>query len=199
MATNRMKRAALYVRVCRDGQTNDNQRLLLLTVAERRGWNVVKVYEDAGIRRGKGRDKRPSLEAAMNDAVRRRFDVLAVSSVDRLGLSTATIATALAELDAAGVAIYAEREGMDTTTPHGQTMLQMAVVFAELERSLMRDRLISGRARTRARGKQLERPTVGIDVEDAIRDGLEGGRGMLKEDGGGGRVNTEFGLRQFGV
>jgi DNA invertase Pin-like site-specific DNA recombinase len=151
-----------------EGQTNDNQRLLLLfTVAERRGWDVVKVYEDAGIRRGKGRDNRPSLEAAMNDAVRRRFDVLAVSSVDRFGLSTATIATALAELDAVGVAIYAESEGMDTTTPHGRTMLQMAAVFAKLERSLMRDRVVSGRTKTRARGKQLERPTVGIDVEDA--------------------------------
>lgn len=180
MVTKATKRAALYVRVSTDGQTTENQRMALATVAERRNWEVVKVYEDAGISGAKGREKRPGLDAAMKDAVRRRFDVLAVWSIDRLGRSTATVATALAELDAAGVAIYADREGMDATTPHGRAMLQMAAVFAELERGMIRERVNAGLARARAQGKRLGRPTVGGGVEGAIREALATGKGMLK-------------------
>jgi DNA invertase Pin-like site-specific DNA recombinase len=96
---------------------------VLEAVAERRGWGVVKVYEDAGISGAKGRDKRPAFDAMLKDALRRRFDVLMVWSIDRLGRSTATVAVALAELEAADVAIYADQQGMDATTPHSKAML----------------------------------------------------------------------------
>lgn len=79
------KRAALYLRVSTDGQTTENQRLALAAVVERRGWHLVQTYEDSGISGAKGRDKRPGFDAAMKDAVRGRFDVLAVWSIDRLG------------------------------------------------------------------------------------------------------------------
>ena len=174
------KRAAIYLRVSTDGQTTENQRLALAEVAARRGWQVVATYEDAGISGAKGRDKRAGLDAAMKDAVRRRFDVLAVWSIDRLGRSTATVATVLAELDAAGVAIYADREGMDATTPHGRAMLQMAAVFAELERGMIRERVVAGLTRAKAQGKQLGRPKVAGATEDAIRAALATGKGILK-------------------
>jgi DNA invertase Pin-like site-specific DNA recombinase len=68
----------------------------------------------------------------LKDATRRRFDMLMFWSIDGLGRSTAAVSSALAELDTVGVAIYADREGMDATTAHGKAMLQMAaVVFAE--------------------------------------------------------------------
>jgi len=174
------KRAAIYLRVSTDGQTTANQRLALAEVATRRGWQVVATYEDAGISGAKGRDKRAGLDAAMKDAIRRRFDVLAVWSIDRLGRSTATVATVLAELDAAGVAIYADREGMDATTPHGRAMLQMAAVFAELERGMIRERVVAGLTRAKAQGKQLGRPKVAGATEDAIRNALSAGKGILK-------------------
>jgi DNA invertase Pin-like site-specific DNA recombinase len=177
---SKAKRVALYLRVSTDGQTTENQRLALAAVAERRGWEVTRTYEDAGISGAQGRDKRPGLDAAMKDATRRRFDVLAVWSIDRLGRSTATVATTLAELDAAGVSIYADREGMDATTPHGRAMLQMAAVFAELERGMIRERVNAGLARAKAQGKVLGRPKVGGHVEDAIRAALASGKGMLK-------------------
>ena len=113
------KRAALYLRVSTDGQTPENQRLALEAVAQRRGWTVVETYEDNGISGAKGRDKRPAFDAALKDAVRRKFDLLMVWSIDRMGRSTATVAAALAELEAAGVAIYADKEAMDATTLHG--------------------------------------------------------------------------------
>jgi DNA invertase Pin-like site-specific DNA recombinase len=70
---------ALYARVSTDGQTTENQRLALEAVAQRRGWEVVQTYQDNGISGAKGRDKRPAFDAALKDAVRRRFDVLMVT------------------------------------------------------------------------------------------------------------------------
>jgi len=85
------------------------------------------------------------------------------------------------ELDAAGVAIYADKEAVDATTPHGRAMLQMAAVFAELERGMIRERIMAGLARVRAEGKKkLGRPMVGDKKEDAIRARLTAGDGMLK-------------------
>jgi DNA invertase Pin-like site-specific DNA recombinase len=175
------KRAALYLRVSTDGQTTDNQRRVLTEVADRRGWTLSTTYEDAGISGAKGRDKRPGFDAMLKDATRRRFDVLMFWSIDRLGRSTAAVAAALAELEAAGVAIYADKEAVDATTPHGRAMLQMAAVFAELERSMIRERVMAGLARVRAEGKKkLGRPRVGGKKEDAIRARLVAGDGMLK-------------------
>lgn len=103
------KRAAMYLRVSTDGQTVQNQRRVLETVAERRGWPIVAIYEDNGTSGAKGRDSRPGFNAMLNDASRRRFDVLLFCSIDRLGRTTAMVATALAELKAVGVAIYADK------------------------------------------------------------------------------------------
>jgi DNA invertase Pin-like site-specific DNA recombinase len=173
------KRAALYLRVSTDGQTTDNQRRVLAEVAEQRGWTVTASYEDAGISGARGRDKRPGFNTMLNDATRRRFDVLMFWSIDRLGRSTTAVITALAELDAAGVAAYANKENMDATTPHGRAMLQMAAVFAELERGMFRERLMVGLARVRAEGKKLGRPKVSSRKEAAIRARLTAGDGML--------------------
>ena len=143
-------RAALYIRVSTDGQDTDNQRQRLEGVADLRGWPIAHVYEDSGISGAKARHKRPGFDAMLNDARRRRFDVLMFWSIDRLGRSTATVTAALAELDHAGVALYADKEGMDATTPHGRAMLQMAAVFAELERGMIQERVKAGLARARA-------------------------------------------------
>jgi DNA invertase Pin-like site-specific DNA recombinase len=175
------KRAVLYLRVSSDGQTTEHQRRVLIEVAERRGWIVTSAYEDAGISGAKGQDKRPGFDAMLKDATRRCFDVLMFWSIDRIGRSTAAVAAALAELEAAGVAIYADKEAVDATTPHGRAMLRMAAVFAELERGMIRERILAGLARIRAEGKtQLGRPRVGNKKEDAIRARLTAGDGMLK-------------------
>jgi DNA invertase Pin-like site-specific DNA recombinase len=119
----RTKRAALYLRVSTDTQTIENQRMVLEAAAARRGWQIVQTSADEGISGAKGRDLRPALDHMLKDATRGRFDVLMFWSIDRLGRSTAAVAPALAELDAAGVAIYADKEAMDATTPHGRAML----------------------------------------------------------------------------
>jgi DNA invertase Pin-like site-specific DNA recombinase len=105
--TGSRNRAAIYLRVSRDDQTTENQRLVLArVVSEHRGWVIVQTCEDQGISGAKGRDQRPAFDQMLKDAVRRRFDILMVWSIDRLGRSVLRVANALAELDAAGVALF---------------------------------------------------------------------------------------------
>lgn len=168
-------RAAVYLRVSTDGQTTENQRLVLEAVATRRGWTIVHTYEDAGISGAKGRDKRPGFDAMLKGATRRAYDVLMFWSIDRLGRSTAAVTAALEELEHAGVAIYADKEGMDSSTPHGRAMLQMAAVFAELERGMIKERVHAGLARAKAKGVRLGRPRVNRKAEAAVREALAAG------------------------
>src|SRR5215469_1956601 len=81
------KRAAIYVRVSTDKQTVENQVAALRQIAERRGWEVVEQYSDAGISGAKGRDGRPGLDQMLKDAQRRKFDVIMAWAIDRLGRS----------------------------------------------------------------------------------------------------------------
>jgi DNA invertase Pin-like site-specific DNA recombinase len=176
------KRTVLYLRVSTSDQDVENQRRVLLEVAARRGWNVVREYCDDGISGSGRRDKRPDFDAMMKDATRRRFDVVMVWAIDRLGRSVATVSTALVDLDHAGVAIYADKEGMDATTPHGRAMLQMASVFAELERGMLVERINAGIARARVTGtksgKPIGRAPASPKTIRAIRERLEAGQGI---------------------
>ena len=173
-------RAAVYLRVSRDDQTTENQRLVLARVAGHRGWEIVHAYEDQGISGAKGRDQRPAFDQMLKDAVRRRFDILLVWSIDRLGRSVLHVANALAELDAAGIRLYCDQQGIDSSTPMGRAMIQMASIFGEQERSILRDRVIAGLNRVRQQGKRLGRPKVAAKVEQAIRTHLMAGNGILK-------------------
>jgi len=175
------KKAALYVRVSTDGQTTENQRLELERVAEVGGWQIVGTYEDHAISGAKGREQRPGLDNLLKDANRRKFDVVAAWSVDRIGRSLQDLLTFLGEIQALGIDLYLHQQGVDTTTPAGKAMFQMCGVFAEFERSIIRERVNAGLARARANGKRLGRPGVGPDVEESIRIALsKGDKGIRK-------------------
>lgn len=182
------RRAALYLRVSTDDQTVENQRADLHKLAELRGWTAVATYEDAGVSGSKGRDKRPGLDGLLKDVKRRRFDVAVFWSVDRLGRSTAGVATAMDELEAAGVAQFYFKESMDTSTPHGRAMLEMAAVFARLEREMIRERVKAGLARAKAEQekgprkdkKAIGRPRIDPSKEDRIRELKAEGMGLQK-------------------
>ena len=173
-------RAALYLRVSTDKQTCENQRIALTELCARRGLTVLATYDDNGVSGSTGRDRRPQLDALLKDAMRRRFVVVVVWSIDRLGRSMLHVAQAMADLTAAGVALYSEQQGIDGSTPTGRAMLQMATIFAELERSMIVARVNAGLDRARARGVRLGRPSVPAKVERAIRQRLQAGEGMLK-------------------
>ena len=172
--------AAIYIRVSTDGQTTENQKLELLEVASRAGWEITEIYEDAGISGAKGRDKRPALDKLLKDATRRKFDIVAAWSVDRLGRSLQNLVSFLSDIHGYGIDLYLHQQGIDTTTPAGKAMFQMLGVFAEFERSMIQDRVKAGLNRAKANGKTLGRPSTDSNKEAEIIATLNTGTGILK-------------------
>ena len=155
----------------------------LRETAERRGWEIVHEFTDKGISGATGRDQRPALDAMLNAATRREFDMVAAWSVDRLGRSLQHLVAGLGDLQSAGVGLYLHKQGLDTSTPSGRAMFGMLSVFAEFERDLIRERVragmrvaqaeqASGKERLHKNGrvkKPIGRPRVGTDVERKVR------------------------------
>ena len=173
------KRAAIYVRVSTDKQTVENQLRELRQIAERRGWEVVKEYDDAGISGSKGRDDRPGLDEMLKDAQRRRFDVVMAWTIDRLGRSLIDLLSTIQQLETCGVDLYLDQQAIDTTTPTGRLMFQITGAFAEFERSMIRQRIRAGLRRAVEAGKQLGRPKIDPALEKRIQSQLRAGKGML--------------------
>jgi DNA invertase Pin-like site-specific DNA recombinase len=84
-------------------------------------------------------------------------------------------------MDAARVALYSDQQAIDSTSPFGKAMMQMACVFGELEREMIRARVRAGLSRVREQGiNRLGRPQVSQKVEGIIRRQLGAGHGILK-------------------
>ncbi len=164
------KRVALYLRVSTSGQTVENQRIELERVATAAGWAVIGVYEDAGISGGKGCDQRPAFDRLLKDASRRKFDIVAAWSVDRLGRSLVDLVGFLQDMRAVGVDLYLHQQALDTTTPSGRAMFGMLSVFAEFERGIIRERVNAGLARARTKGVILGRPRLSDTVKASARE-----------------------------
>jgi DNA invertase Pin-like site-specific DNA recombinase len=173
------KRAAIYVRVSTDRQTIENQLRELRQIAERRGWEVVHEYHDAGISGSKGREVRPGLDEMLNDAQRRRFDVVMAWAIDRLGRSLIDLLGTIQALEACGVDLYLDQQSIDTTTPAGRLMFQITGAFAEFERSMIRQRVRAGLKRAVEKGSILGRPKIGAELERRIQAQLRAGKGIL--------------------
>jgi DNA invertase Pin-like site-specific DNA recombinase len=174
------KRAGIYLRVSTKDQTTENQLRELQQVADRAGWEVVGVFEDAGVSGAKGRDRRPAYDALLKAVARREVDLVAAWSVDRLGRSMQDLVSFLEDLRAHGGDLYLHQQALDTTTPSGRALFGMMAVFAEFERAMIRDRVNAGLARARASGKTLGRPTVGRAVEAKVRQLRADGMGVVK-------------------
>jgi DNA invertase Pin-like site-specific DNA recombinase len=175
-----MKRVALYLRVSTAKQDTANQRRELEAVAARSGWEIVKIYEDAGISGSKGRDKRPALDAMLKAVNAKEFDMVAAWSVDRLGRSLQDLVGLLQILRDKGVDLFLHQQGLDTSTSSGRAMYQMLGVFAEFERAIIVERVNAGLAKAREKGIKLGRRSVKPAVEARIRALRAEGMGILK-------------------
>jgi DNA invertase Pin-like site-specific DNA recombinase len=184
-----MKRGAIYVRISTGSQTTQNQERELRAVADKAGWEIVEVYRDAGISGAKGREQRPAFDALCKDAARRKFDMVAAWSVDRLSRSLHDLTGFLNDLQSLRVDLYLHQQGLDTSTPTGKAMYQMVGVFAELERAIIRERVMAGLARAKAEGKTLGRKrtnrTVELKIERALARGDRGIKKIAREVGVG--------------
>ena len=156
-------RAAAYARVStNNGQDPTVQTRELEEYCARRGWTVAGQYIDVGISGAK--EKRPELNRLMADAHRRKFDAVIVWKFDRFASSVSHLLRALETFKALGIEFVSLSEQMDTSTPTGKMVFTVLGAVAELERSLIAERVKAGLRNARAKGKRLGRPRVAVDA-----------------------------------
>jgi DNA invertase Pin-like site-specific DNA recombinase len=156
-------RAAIYARVSTStGQDPRMQTREIQEYTERRGWQIAGEYVDVGISGSK--EKRPQLDRLMADAHRRRFDVVVVWKFDRFARSVSHLLRALETFKALGIEFVSFSEQMDTSTPTGKMVFTVLGAVAELERSLIVERVKAGLRNAKAKGKRIGRPHVFVDA-----------------------------------
>ncbi|RME27379.1 MAG: recombinase family protein [Deltaproteobacteria bacterium] len=174
---SRPVRAALYTRVSTRAQADKHgtayQREALERMAEARGWTVVGVFADEGW--SGRREDRPGLAAMMKAVRRGEVDVVATWRWDRLARSLSHLVALLQELRSRNVALASHQEGLDTSTPIGTAMFQIAGAMAELEGNLARERVQAGLDAARARGVKVGRPRGALTADEAATAGTEHG------------------------
>lgn len=149
-------KVAFYARVSTDKQDLQLQFGELQDFARRRGWEVVATYED--VTSGAG-TRRPGLDRLLTDAHGRRFDVLLLWKLDRLGRSLLHIVQVIDDILGKGIHVVSATEPhMDSTTAGGRLLRNIFASVAEYERELIKERICAGLRRARARGKRLGRP-----------------------------------------
>ncbi len=157
-------RVAIYARVStiNHGQDVSMQTRELQQFAQARGWTLAGEYIDAGVSGAK--DSRPELNRLMADAHKRRFDVVCVWRFDRFARSVSHLLRALETFKALGIDFVSFSEQMDTSTPAGKMVFTVLGAVAELERSLIVERVKAGLRNARAKGKTLGRPRRDLDT-----------------------------------
>ena len=162
-STHTPTRAAIYARVStRNGQNPEMQLEELRAYCRRRGCEIAGEYTDNGISGAK--EQRPALNRLLADCRRRTVDAIVVYRYDRFARSLRQLVNALEEFRALGVDFISLHEGVDTSTPNGRLVFGIFASIAEFERELIRERVRSGIAAARARGKRLGRPKATVDA-----------------------------------
>jgi len=154
---------AIYARVStlNKGQDVDMQLVELRRFCAGKGWAIVHEYVDRGISGSKS--SRPQLNRLMEHVAAKRFDAVLVWKLDRFGRSVRHLVNAIAELESHGVCFVSLKDSIDLSTPQGRLMFQIIAAMAEFERALICERVKSGMANARAKGKQIGRPSLGIE------------------------------------
>ena len=163
-SSKRPIRAALYARIStlNHGQDPEVQLRELREFCQRRGFTIAHEYVDKGI--SGSREKRPALDKLLADCKKRLVDVVLVYRYDRFARSLRQLVNALEEFRSLGIDFISIHEGVDTSTPNGRLVFGIFASIAEFERELIRDRVRSGMAAAKAKGKRIGRPRVLVDV-----------------------------------
>ena len=167
-----MKKAAIYARVSTADQHIESQLYDLRQLAEQRGFVVVKEYDDKGVSGLKAR--RPGLDALMADARQRKFSVVLVAAFDRVARSTRHFLHVMDELDSPGIEFVSRREGVATGDAMERLFITIISAIAELERSLVVERVKSGMRCARLEGRQIGRARLDVDREQVVIDRRSG-------------------------
>jgi len=162
-STPHSTRVAIYARVSTTDQSTDSQLLDLRRYVRERGWDIFREFVDEGISGTK--DSRPALNELMNDAKKRRFDVVLVWRFDRFARSTKHLILALEEFKNLGIDFVSYQENIDTSSPLGSAIFTIISAVAQLERDIIAERVKAGLRRAKENGKKLGRPRASVDVE----------------------------------
>src|SRR5882724_7839137 len=156
-------KTAIYARVStNNGQDPEMQLREIREYIQRRGWELTAEFVDAGVSGAK--DSRPELNRLMAEAHRRRFDAVVVWKFDRFARSVSHLLRALETFRSLGTEFVSLSEQVDTSTPTGKMVFTVLGAVAELERSLITERVRAGLRNARAKGKTLGRPRVSVDA-----------------------------------
>ena len=167
-------KVAIYARVSttNKGQDSEMQLLELREHVQLRGWTLVGEFVDNGVSGAK--DSRPELNRLMAEAHRRKFDSVIVWKFDRFARSVSHLLRALETFRALGIEFISISESLDTSTPAGKMVFTVLGAVAELERSLIAERVRAGLRSARAKGKRLGRPRKITDPSRITRLHNEG-------------------------
>lgn len=158
-----MKKIAIYLRVSTSHQTTDLQKNDLIEYASQRRFEVYKIYSDIGISGAK--ENRPSLDQLMSDARKRLFEVVLVWKFDRFARSTKHLSFALDEFHNLGIDFISYQENIDTSSPMGRAMFTIISAMAQLEREIIKERVIAGISAAQKRGVKFGRPKLRNDIQ----------------------------------
>jgi len=166
-----MKRAVLYMRVSSVDQHPETQLLDLRQMAAQRGYEVVQEFTDriSGVKA-----RRPGLDQMMSDARRGRFDVVLVWASDRIARSVKHYLEVLDELNRLNIEFASFREQIDTGGPLGRAIVVIIGAIAELERSLIIERVRAGMRRARLEGTHIGRNPLVLDQDAIHRERCQG-------------------------
>ena len=167
-----MKRAVLYMRVSTLDQNPASQLHDLQQMAQQRGLEIVEQYVDHGI--SGTRARRPGLDRMLADARRGHFDVVLVWACDRLARSVRHFLEVLDELNRLNIEFVSFREQLDTGGPLGRAVVVIISAIAELERSLIVERVRAGMRRARLEGRHIGRRPLDIDHAAVLRQRIHG-------------------------
>jgi DNA invertase Pin-like site-specific DNA recombinase len=161
------RRAAIHTRVSTADQHPESQLYDLREMAKQRGFEIVRQYTDVICG---AKSKRPGLDQLMADARRHRFDVVLVAAFDRVARSVRHFLEVLDELNHLNIEFISHRENIDTGGPLGRAMVVIVGAIAELERSLIVERVRAGMRRAKLEGRRIGRAPLNIDREQVVRD-----------------------------
>jgi DNA invertase Pin-like site-specific DNA recombinase len=160
------------MRVSTVDQHPETQGIELRAFANLRGYEIVREYVDQGVSGTKAR--RPALDKLLHEARRRPFDVVLVWSCDRLARSTKHFLDVLDELNGLGIRFVSQREAIDTEGALGRAIVVIISAIAELERSLIVERVRAGMRRAKLEGRRIGRTPLDVDHAGLVRDRLSG-------------------------
>ena len=148
------------MRVSAVDQHPETQLLDLRQMAAQRGYEIVAEITD---KISSTKARRPGLEELLRDARRGRFDVVLVWACDRIARSTRHFLEILDELNRIEVEFVSFREKIDTAGPLGRAIVVIIGAIAELERSLIVERVRAGMRRARLEGQRIGRAPLVLD------------------------------------